>query len=152
MIRFLLNLAVNFVSAAIAFLICYAVVPDFDISLGGFFIAVAIFTALQSLLAPFVFNIARQYASALLGGIGLVSTLLALWITTLISGALNINGASAWIASTVVVWFASAVLTWGLGFLVLRRWWDGKQEAKAENAAADAALARRDAKGGKGKN
>ncbi|WP_454165657.1 phage holin family protein [Gordonia iterans] len=146
MIRFLLNIAVNLVSAAVAFLIAWAVIDGFDLSLGGFFIAVALFTALQSLLGPFVFNIARQYASAILGGIGLVSTLLALWITTLISGALSISGVSAWIASTVVVWLVSALAGWGLGYLILTRWWDRKQEAEAENAAADAALARREAK------
>ncbi|GAA3956645.1 hypothetical protein [Gordonia caeni] len=147
MIRFLLSVAVNLASAAVAFLICAAVVADFTLSVRGFFIAVAIFTALQSILAPFVFNLARKYASAILGGIGLISTLLALWITTLISGALSISGFTAWLASTVVVWFASALLTWGLGFLILRRWWDGRTESRAENAAADAALARREARG-----
>lgn len=152
MIRFLLSIAVNLVSAAVAFLICWAVVGGFHISLGGFFIAVAIFTAVQSLLGPFIFNIARKYASAMLGGIGLLSTLVALWITTLVSGALRIDGFSSWLASTVVVWFASALLTWCLGFLILERWWDRKQVAEAENSAADAALARREAKGGKGKN
>lgn len=149
MIRFLLSVAVNLVSAAVAFLICAAVVADFTLSVQGFFIAVAIFTALQTILAPFVFNLARKYASAILGGIGLISTLLALWITTLISGALSISGVTAWLASTVVVWFASALLTWSLGFLILRRWWDGRTESKSENAAADAALARRESRQGK---
>lgn len=146
MIRFLLNVAVNLVSAAIAFLIAWSVVGGFDLHWRGFFIAVAIYTALQSLFAPFVFNVARKYASAMLGGIGLISTLIALWITTLIAGALSIHGFSAWLASTVVVWFASALLAWGLGFLVLKRWWDRKQAEEAESKAADAALARREAK------
>lgn len=150
MIRFLLSVAVNLIAAAIAFLICAAVVGDFNLSVRGFWIAVAIFTAVQAILSPFVFNLARKYASAVLGGIGLISTLLALWITTLISGALSISGAAAWLASTVIVWFASALAAWLLGYLILRRWWDGKNEAKAENAAADAALARRESGKGRG--
>ncbi|MEZ5209589.1 hypothetical protein [Gordonia sp. (in: high G+C Gram-positive bacteria)] len=149
MIRFLLSVAVSLVSAVVAFLVAWAAIDGFHLTARGFFIAVALFTALQSLLAPFVFNVARKYASAVLGGIGLVSTLLALWITTLISDALTISGVTAWISSTVVVWLVSALGTWGIGYLVLRRWWDAKQAAQAENAAADAALARREAKRGK---
>lgn len=145
MIRFLLSVAVNLVSAAIAFLVAWAVVGGFHLHGRGFVIAVLIFTALQTLFTPFVFNVARKYASAVLGGVGLISTLIALWLTTLVSGALTINGFSGWLASTVVIWFVSALATWGLGFLVLRRWWDGRETAAAENAAADAALARREA-------
>ncbi len=146
MIRFLLSVAVNLVAAAVAFLVCGALVEGFDISVSGFIIAVVIFTALQTILAPFVFNVARKYASAILGGVGLISTLLALWITTLISGALTISGFSAWIAAMVVVWLVSALVTWLLGWVVLSRWWDTRQAASAENAAADAALARRESK------
>lgn len=145
MIRFLLSVLVNLVSAALAFLVCAGLVGGFRLSVSGFFIAVAIFTVLQSILTPFVFNVARQYASAMLGGVGLIATLLSLWLTTLVSGALTINGGSAWVASTVVVWLVSVLAAWLLGFIVLKRWWDGRQESAAENAAADAALQRREA-------
>ncbi len=82
------------------------------------------------MLAPFVFNIARKYASAVLGGIGLVSTFLALWIATLVGDGLEISGASTWIGVTVVVWLISALGGWLLGWLVLTRWWDRRQEDK----------------------
>ncbi|MFZ2510514.1 MAG: hypothetical protein WAW85_05420 [Gordonia sp. (in: high G+C Gram-positive bacteria)] len=146
MIRFLLSVLVNLVSAALAFLVCaWLLAGGFNLSVRGFFIAVAIFTVLQSILMPFVFNVARKYASAMLGGVGLISTLLSLWLTTLVSGALTITGGSAWIASAVLVWLVSVLAAWLLGFVVLRRWWDARQESAAKNAAADAALERREA-------
>ena len=36
----------------------------------GFVVAVLIFAVAQAILAPFVFNVARKYASAILGGGG----------------------------------------------------------------------------------
>ncbi|GAC57166.1 hypothetical protein GOHSU_16_01240 [Gordonia hirsuta DSM 44140 = NBRC 16056] len=146
MVRFLLSVLVNLVAAALAFLFTSWLVSGFNLSVGGFFLAVVIFAALQSVLSPLIFNVARKYASTVLGGVGLIATLLALWITTLVSGALSINGVSAWISSMVVVWLVSVLVTWLLDFVVLRSWWDRRQSAHAENAAADAALARREAK------
>ena len=96
----------------------------------GFTVAVLIFAVAQAILAPFVFNVARKYASAILGGIGLVSTFLALWVATLIGDGLEISGASTWIGVTVVVWLIGALGGWLLGWLVLTRWWDRRQEQK----------------------
>ncbi len=149
MVRFLLSVLTSLISAAVAFLVTAVLVDGFDLSVRGFIIAVLIFTALQAVLTPFVFNVARKYASAVLGGVGLISTLLSLWITTLISGALSISGIGSWIASMVLVWLISALLGWLLGYLVLQRWFDAKQAAAAKDSAADAALARREAKAAK---
>lgn len=43
---------------------------------------------------------------------------------------LEISGASTWIGVTVVVWLISALGGWLLGWLVLTRWWDRRQEDK----------------------
>lgn len=88
MIRFLLNVAISIVSAAVALLVAAAVVDGVQMQPAGFVIAVLVFTAAQALLAPFVFNMARKYASAVLGGIGLVSTFLALFVATLFPNGL----------------------------------------------------------------
>ena len=143
MVRFLLNVAVSLVSSAIAFLVTSSLIDGFDLSLSGFFIAVAIFTAGQAVLGPFVFNMARKYASAVLGGIGLVSTLLSLIITSIVGSSLSITGVSAWISSTVLIWLITALGTWCLGFIVITKWWDARRAAEAQDAAVDAALDRR---------
>lgn len=130
MIRFLLSFAINVVLAAVGLLVASSLFDGVTVHASGFAVAVLIFAVAQAVLAPFVFNVARKYASAILGGIGLVSTFLALWVATLIGDGLEISGASTWIGVTVVVWVVGALGGWLLGWLVLTRWWDRRQEQK----------------------
>jgi hypothetical protein len=46
-------------SLAVALLVCFWVLPDFGLSLGGFLTAVIVFTIAQALLSPLIFRIAR---------------------------------------------------------------------------------------------
>ena len=131
MIRFLLSLAISIVSAAIAMLVTSALVDGVTVHAAGFVVAVLVFTAAQALLGPFVFNLARQYASAVLGGIGLVSTFLALFVATLFPNGLQISGATAWVLSTLIVWLITALGTWILGIVIIKRWWERRQQAKS---------------------
>lgn len=135
MIRFLLRFAINVVLAALGLLIASSVLDGISVEASGFVVAVLIFAVAQAILAPFVFNVARKYASAVLGGIGLVSTFLALWIATLVGNSLTISGTSTWIATTVIVWLVCALGGWFLGWLVITRWWDRRQEAKKIRSA-----------------
>ncbi|MBC9926467.1 MULTISPECIES: phage holin family protein [unclassified Leucobacter] len=128
MIRFLWHVLVQVVLAAAALLIAGWLIDGVELHVGGFFVAVGVFALAQSLLGPFVFNMARQYASAVLGGIGIVTTFLALWIATLFPGGLQISGVSAWIATPVIVWVITALGTWILMGLIIEK----KLAAKAE--------------------
>lgn len=73
MIRFLLSFAINVVLAAVGLLVAANVFDGVTVHASGFTVAVLVFAVAQGVLAPFVFNVARKYASAVLGGIGLVS-------------------------------------------------------------------------------
>jgi uncharacterized membrane protein YvlD (DUF360 family) len=130
MIRFLLSVAISIVSSAIALLVTSALIPGVTVSTSGFVIAVLVFTVAQAILAPFVFNLARQYASAVLGGIGLVSTFLGLFVATLFPGGLQISGITAWVLAALVVWLITALGTWILGALIIKRWWERRQARK----------------------
>ena len=132
MIRFLTQMVVNIITAIVALLIVGWVVDGVSIHPSGFIVAVLVFVIASAILSPFVFNVARQYASAILGGIGLVSTLLALIIATVVSDGLSISGVTAWIASTVVVWIITALGGW-----LLLGWWT-KRQVKARQAKAAA--------------
>ena len=137
MIRAMISFAINLVLAAVGILIAAATVQGVSLQWSGFLVAVLVFAVLQAVLAPFVFNMARKYASAVLGGVGIVSTLLALWLATLItSGGLTINGLWAWVLTALIVWVVSALGGWFLGWLILARWWDKRQEEKKIDAAA----------------
>ena len=130
MIRFLWHVLVQVVLAAAALLIAGWLIEGVELHVGGFFVAVIVFALAQSLLGPFVFNMARQYASAVLGGIGIVTTFLALWIATLFPGGLQISGVSAWIATPVIVWVITALGTWILMGLIIEKRLASKAEMK----------------------
>jgi hypothetical protein len=130
MVRMLLQAAINVVTAVIGLLLAGALIEGVVLQPSGFVTAVLIFVVAQAILAPFVFNMARQYASAILGGVGLVSTLLALWIATLVPNGLAISGLTAWVLTPLLVWIVTALGTWLLGYFVLKRWWDKRAEKK----------------------
>lgn len=137
MIRFLLNVVSHLVSAVLALLIAGWVLSQWvTLHVGGFIVAVAVFALAQSVLSPFVFNMARQYASALLGGIGLVSTLLALWIATLFPGGIEVRGIG-WVLAPLVIWIVTALGGWILMGVVFGRYLKRREQRKllGKNAA-----------------
>ena len=87
----------------------------------GYLTAVVIFTVAQGILSPFFLKMANRYASAFLGGIGLLSTLAALILASLFSSGISIRGTGSWIAATVIVWLVTAIATLVLPMLVLKK-------------------------------
>ena len=69
---------------------------------------------------------ASRYASAFIGGIGLVSTLAALLLASVFTHGLSIRGIGSWVAATVVVWLVTALATLLLPMLVLKQKTAGK--------------------------
>jgi len=120
-IRFLLRIAVFLGSSAIGLLVAALLVPGMTLRPLGFLTAVVIFTVAQGILSPFFLTMANRYASAFLGGIGLVSTLAALILASLFSGGISIRGIGSWIAATVIVWLVTAIATLVLPMLVLKK-------------------------------
>ena len=128
MVRFLINLVIYLASAVLALWVTSVLIDGFDVTFEGLIIAAVIFAVLQAILAPFIFNMARKYASFLLGGVGLVSTFLALLITSLITDGLSISGVTAWVVGTLIVWLITAIGGWLLGLIFLK-----KRRAEAHN-------------------
>lgn len=120
MTRFLLRIAVFLGSSALGLFAAAGLVPGVSLPALGFITAVVIFTVAQAILSPFFLKMASRYASAFLGGIGLVSTFVALLLASLLSNGLSIHGIGSWIAATVVVWLVTAIATVVLPALVLR--------------------------------
>jgi len=121
MTRILIRIAISLGTVAVALLVCFWVLPDFDLSLSGFLTAVLVFTVAQAVLTPLIFNLARKHANAILGGIGLVSTFVALLISSLFPGGLHITGVATWTLATLITWLITALGTWLLPLIVLKR-------------------------------
>ncbi|AHC26437.1 MULTISPECIES: phage holin family protein [Mycobacteriaceae] len=121
MVRFLLRIAIFLGSSAIGLLVASWLVSGVTLRPLGFVTAVVIFTVAQAILSPFFLKMANRYASAFLGGIGLVSTFAALFLASLFSSGISIAGIGSWIAATVVVWLVTAVATVVLPALFLKK-------------------------------
>ncbi|MCV7202270.1 phage holin family protein [Mycolicibacterium peregrinum] len=121
MVRFLLRIAIFLGSSALGLLVAAWLVPGVSVSAWGFVAAVVIFAVAQGVLSPFFLKMANRYASAFLGGIGLVSTLVALVLASVFTRGLSISGIGSWIAATVVVWLVTAVATVALPALFLKK-------------------------------
>lgn len=132
MVIFLIRVAIFLGSAALGLWVTSLVLDGFHLSPSGFLTAVVVFTVAQAILTPFIAMVARRHASAFLGGIGLVSTFVALLLAQTISGGLRVTGGAAtWIAAVVIVWLVTAVATWLLPYVFLRK----RLQARAAGAA-----------------
>jgi hypothetical protein len=120
-IRLLLRTAVFLGSAAIGLLVAAWLVPGVSVSVSGFITAVVIFSVAQAILSPFFLKMASRYASAFLGGIGLVSTLAALILASVLTHGVSIRGIGSWVLATIVVWLVTAVATLLLPILLIKR-------------------------------
>ena len=120
----LIRALIFLVSAGLGLVVADLLLPGFSLHWDdwwGIVLAVVIFAVLQSVLAPWLFKITRRHANALIGGIGLLSTFVALLIAVLIPAAgIGIDGPVAWIIGTLVVWLVTALATWLLPPLFIK--------------------------------
>ena len=91
MIRFLIRTAIYLGAAAVGLIVAAAILDKMELSFNGFLLAVIIFGVAQGILGPFIAKTAHRNAPALLGGIGLVTTFVALLITDLVTDSLQIT-------------------------------------------------------------
>ena len=122
MIRFLINMVVYFASAFLGLFVADLVLPDLSVNGGLSYLLVAgIFAIIQAVLSPLVSNITEKSAPAFMGGIGLVTTFVALFLTSIISSGLSIKGLSTWLLATLIIWLVTATAAFLLPVLVVRR-------------------------------
>lgn len=121
MARLMIRIAINLACSAIGLIASALLLPDFHLEAGGFVMAVVVLTIAQSLLGPWTMMLTRRYAPALLGGFGLISTLVALLLAGLIPGGITVTSLSTWILAALIVWLCVALGGWLLVAVVLKR-------------------------------
>lgn len=118
MVRWIIRTAMFLGSAMLGIVLAWLLLDDFRLSLPGFVTAVIVFAVAQSLLSPLIEKAIKRYAEALLGGVGLLSTFVALLIASLFPGGLQISEVTTWVLATLVVWLVTALGTWLLPLIV----------------------------------
>lgn len=130
MIRFLLRTLIFLASAALGLIAANVLLDDFSVTTSGFVVTVVVFAVIQSVLAPFIAKMVSRYAPAFLGGIGLLASYVALLVASLVGSSLTIVGASTWVLATIIVWLVTALATFLLPFVLLRKATDGSKPAR----------------------
>jgi len=122
MIRFLIRLVIWFLAAFIGIIAADLLLSGFSVSGWTSYVFVAaIYAVIQSLIAPLMNQYTERNAKMFMGGVGIFSTLVALFITNLISGALTISGIGTWIAAAIIVWLFGALAAWILPFFIVKK-------------------------------
>jgi uncharacterized membrane protein YvlD (DUF360 family) len=130
MVRFLIRTAIFLGTAAFGLLIAWWLLPGFDIDWAGFLVAMVVFAIAQSLLSPLITKLATRHAPEVLGGVGLISTFLALLLATVIANGLRIDGLLTWVLATLIVWLVTALGTWLLSVAFLKRRVGARRDAR----------------------
>lgn len=121
MIRFLIRTAIFFLSALVGLAVADLILDGFRIDVGSYIFVAVIFALLQGILSPLILKMVHRNANAFIGGVGLVSTFVALFITNIISDGLTITGVSTWILATLIVWLAGAIAAFVLPFFMAKK-------------------------------
>jgi uncharacterized membrane protein YvlD (DUF360 family) len=107
-VRLPLKIAVVAGANAIALLVAALLFDKFEINVGPFLVAVAIFSAAELIVEPVVTSAIRERANGVLFLAGLVTTFVVLLVTDLLSDGVQIEGVGTWIMATVIVWLVGS--------------------------------------------
>jgi hypothetical protein len=119
--KLLILAAIFFGSAVVGLLLAGLLVPGMGVGLTGFIVAVVVFTVAQSILTPLVTGIARRFSPPLVGGVGVLSTGVSLWIASSMQGGITFSSSTGWLLATLVVWLVTALGSWLLPMWLLKK-------------------------------
>lgn len=131
MIRFFVRTLILLLSVAIGLVAATLALDDFSITFTSFVWVVVIFTVVQAVLEPFLVKVSRKNAPALLGGIGLVTAFVALFVTNIIASGLSVSGGSTWVFAALIIWLVTMIATLLLPFVLVKL---GIESARGQTA------------------
>jgi hypothetical protein len=132
MIRLLVRTAIFLGAAAIGLVAADLLLEDVSVSASGFLLTVVIYAVVQSIISPFLAKVAASSARALLGGVGLIATFVALLTASLVGSSLTITGgASTWVLATLIVWLVTALVTLLLPIALVKAGVESARERRA---------------------
>ena len=107
MIRLAARATLSVLADGVALIVGALILDRMSLSVGGFFLALALFTLTDLLVEPLIRQTALRSSPALLGSSALLSTLVSLIVSAVVADGLQINGLTTWLLATVIVWAAA---------------------------------------------
>ena len=103
MIRHVAVAVVALLANAIALIVVAWLLDGMTLAVRGLLIEVAIFTCVMVLIEALVRRLTPIQGGVFLGGAALLSTVIALVVTTLVTDGLQLSGASTWLLAIVLM-------------------------------------------------
>ena len=121
MIRHVAVAVVALLANAIALIVIAWLLDGMTLEVQGLLIEVAIFTGVMVLIEALVRRFTPLQGGAFLGGAALLSTVIALVVTTLVTDGLQLSGASTWFLAIVLMWGFPVVVRLILPHLIFKQ-------------------------------
>jgi hypothetical protein len=124
MIRFLIRLLIYFISAFIGIVAADVILGDKFVVSGwiAYLWVAGIFAVVQAILSPLIGSMVEKNASVFSGGVGIVSSLVALFITNIASTSLSVSGGiGTWILAALIIWIFGAIAAFILPYILVKR-------------------------------
>jgi putative membrane protein len=129
-LRFLASIVLHLLANAVGLLIAAAILDGFSVTAPAFIAVVVVFTVIEVVLEPLIISISLRYAPVLRGGSALVVTLVGLIVTTLVSDGLVIEGLTAWVVGTLIVWLGAVIAGLLLPLVLFKKAMQGGKEQR----------------------
>ena len=129
MLRFLASVALRLLANAAGVALAAWLLDGFSVTTAAFIGVVILFTLFEVILDPLMVKISLQYVPALRGGVALATTLVGLIVTTIVSDGLTIDGLTAWVVGTLIVWLGAVVAALLLPLFVFKSVREQRQQA-----------------------
>ena len=121
MIRHVAVAVVALLANAIALIVIAWLLDGMTLEVRGLLIEVAIFTCVMVLIEALVRRLTPIQGGAFLGGSALLSTVIALVVTTLVTDGLQLSGASTWFLAIVLMWGFPVIVRLILPHLIFKQ-------------------------------
>jgi putative membrane protein len=120
-VRLLISIGFSLLANALGLVVAAWVLDDVTLSTSGFLVAVLVFTGVQVLTQPLITQIAIKQANALRGSSALIAAFIGIVVTAVFTDGLSIDGATAWLLTTVIVWAVSLLAGFLLPAIFLKK-------------------------------
>jgi hypothetical protein len=134
MLRFIAQTTLAVLANAVGLIAASLLLSGFSLSGFAFTTAVLIFTAVSTLLGPFIMKQALRNAPYLMGGIALVTTLVGLIVTNILSTGIQIEGLTSWILATFIVWLFGVIASVVLPLFIFKQTMQSAKEKRTNSA------------------
>ena len=124
MIRLIVRGVIAIIANAVGLIVAALLLDGVDLNFTGFIVALVVFTVVEGLMQPFLAAQFRRLSALA----ALIATFIALLVTDLITGGLDISGFGTWVTATLIVWLAALLAAFILPFLGLKRFLENRRD------------------------